>query len=59
MILLKIPLALLMIVMISVGTYFGHIIGFMATVGATIVLSIMISRWERNIAEWRTSRRNK
>ncbi|HGY1052591.1 hypothetical protein [Aeromonas salmonicida] len=53
MILLKLPLAILMIAMIAGGTYAGGIIGFLATVGMTVVLSMMIGRWERNLAERR------
>lgn len=53
MILLKLPLAILMIAMIGGGTYAGGIIGFLATVGMTVVLSMMIGRWERNLAERR------
>lgn len=53
MILLKLPLAILMIAMIVGGTYAGGIIGFLATVGMTVVLSMMIGRWERNLAERR------
>lgn len=53
MILLKLPLAILMIAMIAGGTYAGGIIGFLATVGMTVVLSMMIGRWERSLAERR------
>ncbi|MBV7439059.1 MULTISPECIES: hypothetical protein [Aeromonas] len=53
MILLKLPLAILMIAMIAGGIYVGGIIGFLATVGMTVVLSMMIGRWERNLTERR------
>lgn len=44
--LLKIVVALLMVIAIGVGTYFGNIIGFLLTVGVAIILNGTFNRWE-------------
>lgn len=44
--LLKIVVAMLMVIAIGVGTYFGNLIGFLLTVGIAIVLNGMFNRWD-------------
>lgn len=46
MIILKIVVALLMLALIGVGTYQGGWLGFVVTVGMTLILNGMFNRWD-------------
>ncbi|MGL5130534.1 MAG: hypothetical protein ACRC7D_20935 [Aeromonas popoffii] len=46
MILLKIVVALLMIAFMAVGSVLWGVVGFLITLGMTIVLNGMFNRWE-------------
>ncbi|MGY4068840.1 hypothetical protein ACW5XE_12625 [Aeromonas caviae] len=50
MILLKIVVALLMIAIISVGSYMWGIVGFLVTLGMAIVLNGMFNRWDAKMS---------
>ncbi|HDT5887711.1 MULTISPECIES: hypothetical protein [Aeromonas] len=46
MILLKIVVALLMIAIIAVGSIMWNIVGYLITLGMTIILNGMLHRWD-------------
>ncbi|ATP90397.1 hypothetical protein [Aeromonas caviae] len=46
MIILKIVVALVMLALIAVGTFQGGWLGFVITVGMTLILNGMFNRWD-------------
>ncbi len=46
MIILKIVVALLMLALIGLGTFLGGWLGFVITVGMTLILNGMFNRWD-------------
>lgn len=46
MFILKIVVALVMLVLIAIGTFQGGWLGFVITVGMTLILNGMFNRWD-------------
>lgn len=46
MIILKIVVAMVMLVLIAIGTFQGGWLGFVITVGMTLILNGMLNRWD-------------